>query len=405
MKLKSRKAAILLALGLIFVLMPIMPVAIVATTTNELNVTDAYASENERTASYVENARNIIAVSAYDNINKERCLFDGKAVAIADPYLEVRDYADDNSLVNGRMYKNTICDVLEQDDQWTKVKSGDVVGYVRSESLCFNDEAEALAAVATKVKATVAVESASVYANSTDGAEVVETLTNGTPVTPVKYIGSYLIINRSDNSFGYIAKDAVNIDYGFGEAVSIEEDDARIAAEEAAKRAAEEAKLAAQRAEAAKRAAEEERKRKMIAATSAGTDFTYNPQITVSDDDIWLMACIIDWESGWESYEGKLAVANVILNRVRSSRYPNTVSGVIYQRYQFSGVSDNNGNPSAAFQARLEKGPRTQECIKAAMEALSGKNNVRNFTAFLSVSIANIDSYSDYMIIGAHCFY
>lgn len=40
--------------------------------------------------------------------------------------------------------------------------------------------------------------------------------------------------------------------------------------------------------------------------------------MSVSDDDIWLMACIIDWEAAYQPYAGKLAVANVILNRVRS---------------------------------------------------------------------------------------
>ena len=62
----------------------------------------------------------------------------------------------------------------------------------------------------------------------------------------------------------------------------------------------------------------------------------------------------------------KLAVANVILNRVRSGHYPGTVSGVVYQRSQFSGVSDGAGNPSDRFAARLANGPRNTECMQAA---------------------------------------
>ena len=106
-----------------------------------------------------------------------------------------------------------------------------------------------------------------------------------------------------------------------------------IEAEEEAARLAEEARLEAE-AEAARAAAaaEEARKQRIIANTISGTDITYNPTMSVSDDDIWLMACIIDWEAGYQPYAGKLAVANVILNRVRSGHYPSTVTGVIYQR-------------------------------------------------------------------------
>ena len=54
--------------------------------------------------------------------------------------------------------------------------------------------------------------------------------------------------------------------------------------------------------------------------------------MSVSDDDIWIMACLIDWEAGYQPYAGKLAVANVILNRVRSGRYPGSSFRVLYIR-------------------------------------------------------------------------
>ena len=75
----------------------------------------------------------------------------------------------------------------------------------------------------------------------------------------------------------------------------------RIRKEEEAARLAEEARLEAE-AEAARAAAaaEEARKQRIIANTISGTDITYNPTMSVSDDDIWLMACIIDWEAGYQ---------------------------------------------------------------------------------------------------------
>ena len=129
---------------------------------------------------------------------------------------------------------------------------------------------------------------------------------------------------------------------------TIEEAEAKEAEEEAA-RIAEEERIAAE-ARAAEEA-ERARLQTIISKTISGTDITYNPTMSVSDEELYLLACIIDWEACGQPYEGKLAVANVVLNRVRSSNYPNSISGVIYQRSQFSGVSDGAGNPSARFQS------------------------------------------------------
>ena len=162
-----------------------------------------------------------------------------------------------------------------------------------------------------------------------------------------------------------------------------------------------------EKAEAARAAvaAEEARRQKIIANTISGTDITYNPTMSVSDDDIWLMACIIDWEAAYQPYAGKLAVANVILNRVRSGHYPGTVSGVVYQRSQFSGVSDGTGNPSDRFAARLANGPRNTECMQAALEALSGVNNIGGYTSFRALYTVDVNNYSDFVIIGDHIFH
>ena len=155
-------------------------------------------------------------------------------------------------------------------------------------------------------------------------------------------------------------------------------------------------------AEEAARKAEEEAAKKKQALSSVGT--TYGSSVDASDEEVWLLACIIDWEAGSESYEGKLAVANVVLNRVKSGKWGSSITSVIYAPKQFSGVSDGNGNPSAKFAARLSSGPN-QACIQVAKEALSGVNNVGNYTFFRSLSIANYSSYDSYMIIGSHCFY
>ena len=60
---------------------------------------------------------------------------------------------------------------------------------------------------------------------------------------------------------------------------------------------------------------------------------------------------------------------------------------------------------SAKFQNRLNSGIRTQECMDAALEALSGKNNIGGYTSFRMVSITNLSAMSDYVIIGGHVFH
>ena len=84
-----------------------------------------------------------------------------------------------------------------------------------------------------------------------------------------------------------------------------------------------------------------------------------------TDSDAYLLGAIIQCESDGEPYEGKLAVGSVVLNRVKSSYFPNTISGVIYQSGQFSPVA------SGRLAYRLETGVNST-CLQAAQEVLNG---------------------------------
>lgn len=84
-----------------------------------------------------------------------------------------------------------------------------------------------------------------------------------------------------------------------------------------------------------------------------------------TDSDLYLLGAIIQCESDGEPYEGKLAVGSVVLNRVKSSYFPNTISGVIYQSGQFSPVA------SGRLAYRLEAGVNGA-CLQAAQEVLNG---------------------------------
>lgn len=93
--------------------------------------------------------------------------------------------------------------------------------------------------------------------------------------------------------------------------------------------------------------------------------------------ELRLLAALISCEAGSEPYAGKLAVGIVVVNREESSRFPNSVKNVIYQKYQFGPAR--NGSLKAAL-ARYDNGKFTssndKDCIKAAKAALSGEKKV-----------------------------
>ena len=80
-----------------------------------------------------------------------------------------------------------------------------------------------------------------------------------------------------------------------------------------------------------------------------------------TDSEVYLLAQCIHGEARGEPYKGQVAVGAVILNRVRSSQFPNTIAGVIYQKGAFSVVADG--------QINMDPG---ESALKAAKDALNG---------------------------------
>lgn len=94
--------------------------------------------------------------------------------------------------------------------------------------------------------------------------------------------------------------------------------------------------------------------------------FSQQPQVTAASNsasDLQLMARAINGEARGEPYEGQVAVGAVILNRVRSSQFPNTIAGVIYQSGAFTAVADGQIN------VPIESGATV---VKAAQDAMNG---------------------------------
>ncbi len=104
-------------------------------------------------------------------------------------------------------------------------------------------------------------------------------------------------------------------------------------------------------------------------AESEETSSSSSYVIDASEDDVALLAALIYCEAGGESREGKVAVGAVVVNRVKSSSYPNTISGVIYQSGQFTPAS------SGKLATILAQGANS-DCYEAAVAALTGENPI-----------------------------
>jgi spore germination cell wall hydrolase CwlJ-like protein len=89
------------------------------------------------------------------------------------------------------------------------------------------------------------------------------------------------------------------------------------------------------------------------------------------------MASIINCEAGGESYQGKLAVGIVVMNRVDSKLFPNTIRKVIYQKGQFSPVRNGSLKKKLAqYDAGKTTSKQWKDCISAAKKVLEGRNYI-----------------------------
>ncbi|MEK3883332.1 cell wall hydrolase [Paenibacillus sp. PL2-23] len=121
------------------------------------------------------------------------------------------------------------------------------------------------------------------------------------------------------------------------------------------------------------------------------------PAKAFTEEDYWLLAKITQVEAGNESYEGQLGVANVILNRMKDARFPGTIKGVIYSGKQFP----------PAHNGLLDKSKPNASVLRAAKDALNGKNNVQNAVYFFNPKVSKSSFFKSLDVvvtIGHHSF-
>lgn len=143
----------------------------------------------------------------------------------------------------------------------------------------------------------------------------------------------------------------------------------------------------------------EKTKQKLLKSTkytAKDTDTSTNVPSGYSQNDINLMANAVYGESRGEPYEGQVAVAAVILNRVEHSSFPNSVSSVIYQPGAFTAVADGQINLTPNDVAK-----------KAVMDALSGWDPTGNCIYYFNPKTATSEwiwGRPQVITIGQHIF-
>ena len=136
----------------------------------------------------------------------------------------------------------------------------------------------------------------------------------------------------------------------------------------------------------------EEIRMAQLASESSWRDIS---EVNFAEGDRYLLANLIYCEAGGESYTGQVAVGSVVINRVLSSVFPDTVTGVIYQSRQFSPVA------SGRLALALAEGRATGSCYQAADEVMKGTTNVGGCVYFRTP----VDGVTPKYRIGGHIFY
>lgn len=271
--------------------------------------------------------------------------------------LNVRSEASEDSEKIGKLYKDCGGTILERKDGWTKLQSGNLVGWANDQYLLFDEEAEKLANDVGKMIASVDTETLRVREEPDAEAEVYGLLPKGELMDVLNNEEDGWVCIEYEGAEAYISSEFVTLDFHIDAGETMEEIKAREEEEREAKR-----------------------------------HVNYGEYTTDADTTL-LLAALIWCEAGNQSYEGKLAVGAVVMNRVRSSAYPDTIHGVIYASGQFTPAM--SGKVNRVY----ESGKIAQSCIDAAEEALSGVSNVGELTHFRR------NNGREGLVIGDHVFY
>lgn len=350
--------------------------------TTELTATStmvsvASAMYNENTTTITDNATPVSDTPATTESSDEE-QFANMAIAIVDKYVNVRNSASEKGDIVGKLYNGSFATVIAEKSGWVQIKSGNVSGYVKSDFLIKGQEVKDSYKKYIQYMAVSTVDSLNVRSKKSTTASIVTKLKKNSKCTVIDQTDSKWVLVSISDKKGYVAKEYVSIKLDYKTAISIKEE-----------------------AELQKASAENK-----LSDAASSLSSTYGSKTTINSADMRLLVCLVFCESGSEPYAGKLAVANVVLNRYHSSRFPNTIKGVIYQSGQFSPTWNGALNSKLAtydrggFTAKNHK-----ETIQAVKDALDGKNSIGSRLYFNGYNYEKNRGHKNAVRISNHLFW
>jgi len=309
---------------------------------------------------------------------KEADYWDTHFVVKVKDSLNVRKRASQKSKQVGILFKNGGGKILEAKGNWLKIESGNLKGYVKKSYCLTGKRAERFAKKHGLYRAKALSSGLRVRYKASTESRIYTVVDKGSSLaTSAKAAKSeeWVAVNYNGKR-AFVASEYVRVSVRYEKGLTMKEYQKKLAEEAAKKKAAEEAARAAG-----------------SSRSSSETTTTQQSSVAADVDDVTLLAALIQCEAGTQSYEGMLAVGAVVCNRIRSSRYPNTLRGVIYQRGQF-------GPARSGILARRLAGSIHSSCRRAAEAALGGADNVGGALHFQSVR-----SGIQGLVIGGHVFF
>ena len=319
------------------------------------------AETNLVASSAQEAVENTPEESEEKTLSKEEKEWQDKLMAKVDDFLYVREKADADSGIVGKMYKGDRALIKEAGDTWTEIESGSVKGYVKNEYCVVGKDALEYAKKNCDVIATVSIDGLRIRDEQSTDASVITALASGEKLKIKKDADTKdgWIAVIYDGQTRYVSEEYVTISYDTGKAITLEEEQAAIAAAEAEKAAG----------------ASTGSSNSSGSSQKNGAKKSQGSSVSANTDDVTLLAALIQCEAGGCSYDCQLAVGSVVVNRVKSGSFPNTVYKVIYQRGQFGPAS------SGKLASRIKKGV-SNTARRAAQAALSGTDNTNGAKYF-----------------------
>ena len=271
--------------------------------------------------------------------------------------LNIRQEPDEDSTKVGVLYKDCGGKIITRENGWTKLQSGDLVGWANDEYLLFDEDAQKAASEVGKQIVTSQSSALNVRKEPSENAEILGVLSEKVFVDMIEDLGNGWISVDYNDETGYVQSEYVTTELKIDQGETV----AAIKIREAA----------------AKKAA-----------------LTKNQGAVSADaDELKLLAALIQCEAGNQPYEGRVAVGAVVLNRVRSGAYPNTIYSVIYASGQFTPAL--NGTVARVYNS----GKIYDMNYQAAQAALNGETTVGGACHFRRCN------GREGIIIGAHVFW